>query len=73
MIGGGTQMEKPNGLVWYIVVFVILILSACSSGGGGDANVGSGTIQMSITDAKPMLPDGATNLFVTFEEVLVHK
>jgi hypothetical protein len=73
MIGGGTQMKKPNGLVWYIVVFVILILSACSSGGGGDANVGSGTIQMSITDAKPMLPDGATNLFVTFEEVLVHK
>ena len=66
-------MKKPAGLAWYIMVFTILILSACSSGGGGDANVGSGTIQMSITDAKPMLPDGATNLFVTFEEVLVHK
>jgi len=66
-------MKKPTGLAWYTVVFALLILSACSSGGGGDANVGSGTIQMSITDAKPMLPDGATNLFITFEEVLVHK
>ena len=65
-------MKKSTGLAWYIVVFALLILSACGSG-GGDANVGSGTIQMSITDAKPMLPAGASNLFVTFEEVLVHK
>jgi hypothetical protein len=28
---------------------------------------------MAITDAKPMLPEGVTNLFVTIEEVLVHK
>jgi hypothetical protein len=28
---------------------------------------------MSVTDAKPMLPDGVTNLFVTFDEVRVHK
>ncbi len=66
-------MKKPTGLAWSMVVFALLILSACSSGGDGDASVGSGTIQMSITDAKPMLPDGATNLFVTFEDVLVHK
>jgi len=73
MIGGGTQMKKPTGLAGYMALFAIMILSACGSGGSGGSDVGSGTIQMSITDAKPMLPDGVTNVFVTFEEVLVHK
>jgi len=66
-------MKKPTGLAGYMALFAIMILSACGSGGSGGSDVGSGTIQMSITDAKPMLPDGVTNVFVTFEEVLVHK
>ena len=47
------------------------MVSACGSSGGGGG--GSGILAVSITDAKPMLPEGVTNLFVTFEEVLVHK
>ena len=66
-------MKNLKSLLWLILIFCLIFIAACGSGGSGGANVGSGTIQMSITDAKPMLPDGATNLFVTFEEVLVHK
>lgn len=66
-------MKNSKSLLWLILISCLIFIAACGSGGSGGANVGSGTIQMSITDAKPMLPDGATNLFVTFEEVLVHK
>jgi hypothetical protein len=47
------------------------MITAC--GGGGGDSTGSGEVSMSITDAKPLLPDGVTNLWVTFTEVLVHK
>lgn len=57
---------------WGLIVSILtmLILPACGDGGGSG---GSGTVTMSITDAKPLLPEGATNLWVTFTEVLVHK
>ena len=48
-----------------------LFVAACSDGGGGASD--SGTATMSITDAKPLLPENVTNLFVTFSEVWVHK
>jgi hypothetical protein len=48
-----------------------LFVAACSDGGGGAGD--SGTATMSITDAKPLLPENVTNLFVTFSEVWVHK
>jgi hypothetical protein len=47
------------------------MITAC--GGGGGDSPGSGELAIDITDAKPVLPEGATNLWVTFSEVLVHK
>jgi hypothetical protein len=64
-------MKKSKGLIWFIVLSSVMFLVAC--GGGGSSGGGTGTLSMSITDAKPMLPAGVTNLFVTIEEVLVHK
>ena len=51
-----------------------LFFAACGggSGGGGDSS-DSGTVAMSVTDAKPLLPENVTNLFVEFSEVWVHK
>jgi hypothetical protein len=70
---GGTQMIKLKGLKWLIVLSSVMFLAACGSGGGGSSSGGTGEVSMAITDAKPMLPDGVTNLFVTIEEVLAHK
>ena len=64
-------MKKLKGLIWFIVLSSVMFLVAC--GGGGGTGGGTGTLSMSVTDAKPMLPAGVTNLFVTFEEVRVHK
>jgi hypothetical protein len=55
---------------WFIISLSILMFTAC---GGGGSDGSSGTVSMSITDAKPVLPEGTENLWITFEEVLVHK
>jgi len=49
-----------------------LFFAACGGGGGGGSS-DSGTVAMSVTDAKPLLPENVTNLFVEFSEVWVHK
>jgi hypothetical protein len=49
-----------------------LFFAACNDGGSGSSN-DTGTVAMSVTDAKPLLPEKVTNLFVTFSEVWVHK
>jgi len=49
-----------------------LFVAACGDGGGGGSS-DSGTVAMSVTDAKPLLPENVTNLFVEFSEVWVHK
>ena len=56
---------------WIILFLSILIFTACGGGGGGDGD--SGTATFSVTDAKPLLPDDVTNVFVEFSEVWVHK
>jgi hypothetical protein len=69
-------MKKLKGLIWFIVLSSVMFLVACSGDGGGGGDSGSGgtgTLSMAVTDAKPMLPEGVTNLFVTIEEVLAHK
>jgi hypothetical protein len=66
-------MKQLESLTWLLVTSFIMILTACGGGGSGDATGGTGTLQMSITDAKPQLPADVTNLFVTFDEVRVHK
>jgi hypothetical protein len=59
-----------------------LLLLSCGGGGGsstsgtsGDSGGSgtSGTLSVAITDAKPKLPAAATHVFVTFDEVSVHK
>jgi hypothetical protein len=59
----------------YFVIFCLisfpLFFSACNDGGGSSSD--TGTVSMSVTDAKPLLPDNVSNVFVTFSEVLVHK
>jgi hypothetical protein len=65
-------MIKFKGLLYFILLSTVTLLAACG-GGGGSGSGGTGTLSMSVTDAKPMLPDGVTNLFVTFDEVRVHK
>jgi uncharacterized protein DUF4382 len=64
-------MKKIKYLVWFVPVLAMLLF-ACG-GGGGSSSGGSGILSMSITDARPMLPSNVTNLFVTFDEVFVHK
>ena len=59
---------------------LILVLSAinlavtfgCGGGGGSSNGSSTGTVSLSMTDAKPMLPANVTNCFVTIDEVLVH-
>ena len=55
-------------------LFCIFILLACSGGGSGSSDgTETAPLSMSITDAKPALPVGVTNFYVTIEEILVHK
>ena len=55
-------------------LFSIITLSACSGGGSGSSDgAATAPLSMSITDAKPSLPVGVTNFYVTIEEVFVHK
>jgi len=61
-------------IIWPLIASSVLMIAACGGGGGG--SIGSGEVSMSITDAKPLLPEGAenaTNLWITFTDVLVHK
>jgi len=57
-----------------LIASSFLMITSC--GGGGGDSTGTGEVTMSITDAKPLLPEGATeaiNLWVTITDVLVHK
>lgn len=65
-------MKLTKFIIWPIIFSSFLMITACGGGGGGDST-GSGEVTMSITDAKPVLPEGAEHLLITFEEVLVHK
>jgi hypothetical protein len=63
-------MKALKLLTSYCLVLFSVFAVACGGGGGsGD----SGTVAMSVTDAKPLLPENVTNLFVAFSEVWVHK
>ena len=65
---------KQTKSIFLILAASLLLLAGCGSDGGTGGTEGSaGTITMDVADAKPVLPDGVTNLFITFEEVLVHK
>jgi hypothetical protein len=65
-------IKRRWGIMKNYFIFAVLIctvfLSAC--GGGGEGS--SGTLSMAIADAKPALPTGILQVFVTIDEVSVH-
>jgi hypothetical protein len=63
-----------RSLATLAMVSILSILIGCGGGGGSGSSGGSstGTVSMSITDAKPVLPDNVTNCFVTIDAVSVH-
>ena len=61
-------------LIFLTIAFSCLMITACGGDGGG--SIGYGTVIVHMTDAKPLLPEGAkniTNLFITFTGISVHK
>jgi len=52
---------------------VLMLVGGCGGGSGGSSDGGSGTVSMSVTDAKPVIPGDPTELWITFEEVRAHK
>jgi len=59
---------KTTGGGFFVALVASILIGGC--GGGGD---GSGTLTIGISDAKPSLPVDAEHVYVTFDEVLVHK
>ena len=59
---------------------IMSLFTGCGGSGGGDSGGGdassTGTLSISMTDAKPLLPETSgktiTNVFVTIDDVLVH-
>jgi len=64
-------MKQTKSISLILAASLLLLFSAC--GGDGGTGGSAGTITMDVADAKPVLPEGVTNLFITFEEVFVHK
>jgi len=68
-------MKVHKLFIYLLIPASFLMITACGGGGGGDS-AGSGELAIDITDAKPLLPEGAeeaTNLWITFKEVLAHR
>jgi hypothetical protein len=63
-----------RSLATLAMVSILSIFIGCGGGGGSGSSGGSstGTVSMSITDAKPVLPANVTNCFVTIDAVSVH-
>ena len=66
-------MKLSKCLIFLISMISLAVTLGCGGSGGGDGGGSStGTVSLSMTDAKPMLPENVTNCFVTIDEVLVH-
>jgi hypothetical protein len=65
-------MKVHKLFIYLLVAATFLMITACGGGGGG-GSAGSGELAIDITDAKPLLPTGVTNFFVTFTDVLAHR
>lgn len=71
-------MKLSNYLICFVSVISLAVTFGCGGSGGGDGGGDgggstTGTMSMSITDAKPVLPANVTNCFVKIDEVMVHK
>lgn len=65
-------MRMSKSLIGLCTLILLAVTFGCGGSGGGSNGSSTGTVSMSITDAKPVLPDNVTNCFVTIDEVLVH-
>jgi predicted RecA/RadA family phage recombinase len=63
---------KKRALCVALFAAVLMLVGGCGGGGGGSSDGGSGTLSMSVTDAKPVIPGEPTELWITFEEVRAH-
>ena len=67
-------MKLYRLLIFLTITSSFIIITACGGGGGG--SIGYGEVIVHMTDAKPLLPEGAenvTNLWITIANVSVHK
>ena len=67
-------MKLHRLLIFLTIASSCLMITAC--GGDGGNPIGYGEVIVHMTDAKPLLPKGAdkaTNLFITFTGISVHK
>jgi len=67
-------MKLHRLLIYLLIASSFLMITACGGGGGGSIEYGE--VAMHITDAKPLLPEGAdqaTNLWITIAGVSVQK
>lgn len=70
---GPLKSFRCLALLFVILVGLATIVATGGGNGGGDSSSSTGTLSMDIADAKPLLPAGTENVWITFEELLVHK
>jgi hypothetical protein len=66
-------MKSLKAFGYIFLFFISSFFFACGGGGEGGSSTDTGSVAMSVTDAKPLLPENVSNVFVTFSEVWVHK
>ena len=64
-------MKTMKIIALFSMIAIPTFIAACNDGGGSSSE--TGTVAMSVTDAKPLLPDNVKSVLVTFSEVWVHK
>jgi hypothetical protein len=67
-------LQRRQVMKWrvlYIALFSFLVLFLGGCGGSGGSS--TGTVSMSVTDAKPMIPGNPTELWITVAAVRAHK
>ena len=67
-------MKLHRLVIFLTIASSCLMITACGDVGGGTKSYGEVIVHM--TDANPLLPEGAenvTNLFITFTGISVHK
>jgi hypothetical protein len=56
---------------FFAVILAVFFIVSCSGNNNNDPKPGEMTF--SITDSKPTLPEGVVSVFITVDEILVHK
>jgi hypothetical protein len=64
-------MRMAKSLIGLGTMILLAVTFGCSGGGSSNGS-STGTVSLSMTDAKPVLPANVTNCIVTIDEVLVH-